>query len=65
MFKQDLEPDQDENDAAGEFGAALVARADAIIMVSKHRRRSHMLTRLLETAANAADAAQTGRFGFA
>ena len=40
MFKQDLEPDQDENDAAGEFGAALVARAEHIADVHKIGRAS-------------------------
>ena len=30
MLEQDLEPDQNENDAAGELGAALVARAEHI-----------------------------------
>ena len=30
MLEQDLEPDQNENDAAGELGAALIARAEHI-----------------------------------
>ena len=40
MLEQDLEPDQNENDAAGEFGAALVARAEHIADVHT-RNRDH------------------------
>ena len=40
MLEQDLEPDQNENDAAGELGAALVARAEHIADVHT-RNRDH------------------------
>ena len=40
MLEQDLESDQNENDAAGELGAALVARAEHIADVHP-RNRDH------------------------